>query len=70
MKKPTIPDSHPPTAEHMRTLKQNVEIVTGRRGARCDLAGLQSMAISNPPTQAQVDKLRLELVTLISRLET
>ena len=70
MKKPSIPDSHPPTAEHMRALKQNVEIITGRRGGKSDLAGLQSMAISDPPTQAQVDKLRLELITLVQRLES
>jgi len=70
MKKPAIPDSHPPTPEHMRVIKQNIEIVTGRRGGKADLAGLRAMTISNPPTQAQVDKLRLELITLIERLES
>lgn len=70
MKKPTIPDSHPPTAEHMRALKQNIEIITGRRGGRIDLVGLRTMTISDPPTQGQVDKLRIELLALAERLET
>lgn len=69
MKKPTIPDSHPPTREHMGAIRQNIETITGRRGGRTDLAGLVGMEVSDPPTQAQVDKLRLELVALIRRLE-
>ena len=69
MKKPAIPDSHPPTREHMSVIKQNIEAITGRRGGRTDLEGLQDMTISNPPTQAQVDKLRLELIALIARIE-
>lgn len=69
MKKPAIPDSHPPTREHMGAVKQNIEIITGRRGARTDIVGLQNMTISDPPTQAQVDKLRRELIALAERLE-
>lgn len=69
MKKPVIPESHPPTREHMGALKQNIETITGRRGGRTDLDGLRAMTISNPPTQAQVDKLRLELIALIVRIE-
>jgi hypothetical protein len=69
MKKPVIPESHPPTREHMSAIKQNVEAITGRRGARSDLVGLQDMEISDPPTQAQVDKLRTVLIALIARIE-
>ena len=69
MKKPSIPDSHPPTREHMSHIKQSIEIVIGRRGGRCSLDQLRTMEISDPPTQAQVDFIRLQLINLIGRIE-
>lgn len=69
MKKPGIPDSHPPTRGHMDAIKQNIEIITGRRGQRSDVSALRSMVVSDPPTQAEVDVLRLALIALIDRLE-
>lgn len=70
MKKPSIPDSYPPSREHMNAIKENIEAVTGRRGTKCDLVGLQNMSISDPPTQAEVLKLWQELVKLVVRLES
>lgn len=69
MKKPGIPDSYPPTREHMGAIKQNLEVITGRRGQRSPLATLKSLSISAPPTQAEVETLRAALVNLIDRLE-
>lgn len=52
-------------------LKERMEMLSGeRRGSPViDLAGLRSITISNPPTQAEVEFLRAQLVRLIERME-
>jgi hypothetical protein len=55
MKKPNIPDTGgKPTPGFNRAVKDNIEIITGRRGNKIDLPDLQTLTVSNPPTQAEV----------------
>lgn len=71
MKKPAIQGTYPQSSADISAVKANVEIITAKRPGvpKLDIAGLESMVISNPPTQAQVDKLRLELAKLARRLD-
>lgn len=55
MKKPNIPATNgQATPEYVRAVKDVIEIVTGRRGNKLDLPDLQTLTVSNPPTQAEV----------------
>lgn len=58
-----------PAVKDLASAREVIEIVTGQRGTRVDLAGLTALAISNPPTQAQMEFLRAQLVILVSRIE-
>lgn len=50
-------------------INEQVELMRGMRGTKCDLQGLLSIQISNPPTQAQIEFLRAQLANLVARLE-
>lgn len=69
MKKPNLKGMTPPDRAEMGAIKENIEIITGRRGAKCDLDGLLHMTVSNPPTQAEMEFLRSQLYNLVLRLE-
>jgi hypothetical protein len=69
MRKPSIGNSYPLSAQDTAAMKQNVETITGRAGDRCDLDGLDNLTVSNPPTQEQVEFLRAQLAILVRRLE-
>lgn len=58
-----------PQVKDLPSIKENIEQMRGIRGSKCDLAGLKSIQISNPPTQAQVEFLRAQLANLVERLE-
>lgn len=69
MKKPTVPETMgAATASYVEAVRANVEVITGRRGERA-LGSLDTLRISDPPTQDEVEMLRAALVTLIRRLE-
>lgn len=50
-------------------VKEWLEIIGGRRGEKLDIEGLESLLISNPPTQAQMEFLRAQLTILAKRLQ-
>lgn len=49
--------------------RENIEVITGSRGTRCDLAGIRALQVSNPPTQAEVEFLRAQLEIFLTRIE-
>lgn len=67
MKKPALRSTFDRAEIQRHT--ENIDAITGRSGERCDLAGLENMSISNPPTQDEIEFIRRQLVTLIRRLE-
>jgi hypothetical protein len=69
MKKPALRGTAPLDAADAKAIKENFEIICGRRGEQNDLAGLESLLISNPPTQAQMEFLRKQLTILVKRLQ-
>lgn len=65
MKKSSIPETNgQATPELVRALKDNVEVITGRRKNKITLPTLQAdntspvLTFSNPPTQAECKALR------------
>jgi hypothetical protein len=68
-KRPSISGSFPLSHADVVALKENMEIVSGRRGMKCDLEGLANLSISSPPTQAEMEFLRAQLYNLVKRLE-
>lgn len=77
MKKPNIPATNgQATPGFVRSVKDSLEIVAGRRGNRLALPALQLLAASAPPTQAECQALNAYvnewaklLMALISRLD-
>jgi hypothetical protein len=71
MKKPSIAGSFPVTAKDTAAIKETVEIITARRAGvpKLDITGLEQLQVSNPPTQAQVEFLRVQLARLARRLD-
>jgi len=68
-KRPSIAGTFPQTREDVSAVKENIEIITGRRGQKNDLDGLDSMQVSAAPTQAEVEFLRAQLALLVRRLQ-
>lgn len=77
MKKPNIPATNgQATPVFVRSVKDNIEIITGRRGNRLVLPALQNLSSSVPPTQAECQALNAyvnawakSVMALISRLD-
>jgi hypothetical protein len=71
MKKPAITGHFPIPPRDASAIKETLEIVTGKRPnmPKLDIAGLEALTVSNPPTQAQVEFLRGQLAILARRLD-
>lgn len=57
MKKMQVPATDSPTPEFMRAVRDNLEIITGRRRNQIDVPDLQNLTFSSTPTQAQCQAL-------------
>jgi hypothetical protein len=74
MKKQNVPDtSGKPTPEFVRAVKDNIDAMTGKRGNSINLPDIQTIAtqtltISNPPTQAEVQALNTYVNTLMGSM--
>lgn len=77
MRKPNIPETNgQPIPEFVRAVKDNIEIITGRRGNRLDLPDIQTLPFSAAPTQAECQALNAyvnewgkAIVALMQRLD-
>jgi hypothetical protein len=77
MKKPNIPETNgKPIPEFVRAVKDNLEIITGRRRNRLDLPDIQTLTFSAAPTQAElqafnnyVNEWGKAMVALMARLD-
>jgi len=77
MKKPNIPETGGrPTSEFVRAVKDNIEVITGRRRNRLDLPDIQTITFSAAPTQAECQALNAyvnewakSMVALMDRLD-
>jgi hypothetical protein len=58
MKKLSVPEtSGQSTPEYIRAVKDNLEVMAGRRKNKIDLPDIQTLTFSSPPTQAECQAL-------------
>lgn len=58
MKKTSIPETDgAATPGFVRAVKEQLEVLTGRRNSRITLPYIQTLTFSNPPTQAECQAL-------------
>lgn len=58
MKKPSVPDTNgEATAELVRAVRENVNVMAGRRNNKISVPSVQTLTFSSPPTQAECQAL-------------
>lgn len=58
MKKPAIPDTGgKATPDFVQRVKENIEVITGRKKNKITPVTIQTLTFSNPPTQAECQAL-------------
>ena len=76
MKKSNVPATNGATPEFLHAVKDNLDIMTGRRGNKIDLPDIRALAFSSPPTQAEcqafnayVNEWAKSMVSLVTRFD-
>ena len=68
-KKLQIPAGTTATPEFVRATRDNIDVITGRKGGKTELPALQNLTFSATPTQAQCQALNSYVNSLIEALQ-
>ncbi len=70
MKKESVPETNgQPTPQFVRSVKDNIDVMAGRRKNKLSLPTVQTLTFSSPPTQAQCQALNSYVNSILLALQ-